>query len=181
MASTIEKCMKLFDYTLPFQISRTIGRANYFEIEKSFLENDESGQTQPRYDIHRKDFKQIKDLVQVYREGSSLQVHFTYCRSEYLGRLKKEISEGLPTGFFSSDTFFTFGPTDIIKRTESADGAEAVELVNVSMVQFRMSTDNFVGDPSALHHQLEQSKDFQFLRRQMQEIVGSEIKFTILF
>jgi hypothetical protein len=40
MALTIDKCMRLLDYTLPYQISRTVGRANYYGIEKRFIEND---------------------------------------------------------------------------------------------------------------------------------------------
>jgi hypothetical protein len=78
--------------------------------------------------------------LELYREGSSLQAHFTYCRSEVLGRLCKEIALGFPQGFFSSDAFFTFGPTDIIRLNESSDGEATVELVSVERGQSRVLT-----------------------------------------
>lgn len=181
MGLTIDKCMRLFDYTLPFQVSRTVGHANYFEIEKRFIEDDEISQTHPKLDIHRRECREVKDLLRLYRDESSLQAHFTYCRSEFLGRICKEIASGFTEGFFYSDAFFTFGPTDIIRLTESADGERGVELVSLATVQFVISSDNFLGDPSSLGQHLEKCDEFQSFQTRMGDIVGDTLERTILF
>jgi len=181
MPQVIEKSMPVVDYTIPLQVSRTIGRANRYEIERQFQNDEDVVDLEPKMDIYRKDLTSSKEASSFFREDSALIVHYTYCRSDVLGHISREIASEFEHGFFHSDASFTFGPADIIRLAETNDGEIDVELLAISMVQFQISSDNFQGDPARLIEHLPKCPSFKFLHEGLNSILNTQMKLTVIF
>jgi len=170
-SSAIEKCLREIDY-LTVEVSRTVGPANYFDIEKSLLKDDAEPVAFPVEDISRMKYSNSAEMARLFREGSFLKVHFTRSGSRRIGAIGQELSQLTRGLFFWSDSSLGFGPCDITQGIETPDGEEDVRLVDVAHFVFSITCDNFTDDPNILAERSMQSTTWVELQRSFELIVG---------
>lgn len=172
MEELIEPCLETIDFAPPLQVSRTIGPANYLEIERRLLADNEETVEPVRQDFSRRRIEKVRDVLNLFREGSVLQVHYTGAKSRRI----QEIAEGLAAlvdgWYFWSDASFSFGPVDLVRFNEDDEGQDKVELVDVSQFLFCLATDNFGGDPQRLASQLDLVPEMVSFRALLEGILG---------
>ena len=168
----IEPCLECLDFIPPLQVSRTIGPANYLEIERRLLGDSEGTVELVREDISRRRIEHVKDIRSLFRQGSVLQVYYTYTKSRRIQEISDGIASVVDGWLFWSDASFSFGPVDLVKIDEDDQGQHRVELVDVSHCLFTLSTDNFTGNPQQLGERLQTSPEMISFWALLDHILG---------
>jgi hypothetical protein len=170
----IEPIIAAVDYTGSLQVSRTVGPANWFNIEKRLIEDGQA--STPSKDISRALYTEPAKIAALARSGSVLTVAYDFVDSQRIGAVCQALHTDVPTGaggFFWSSARFTFGPSDIVVFTEDADGQDDVELLDVAQFQFILSSDNYVGSRFDLFQQaIPFVTAFSALRHDLENVVG---------
>jgi hypothetical protein len=172
MEELIEPCLETIDFTPPLQVSRTIGPANYLEIERRLLADNEETVEPVRQDISRRRIKHIREILRLYRQGSVLQVHYTFTNTRRIQEIAEGIAAAVEGWYFWSDASFRFGPVDLVKLDEDDEGQDKAELVDVSQCLFTLATDNFGGDPQRLAELLQVVPEMVSFRASLEGILG---------
>lgn len=168
----IQPCLEIIDFAPPLQVSRTIGPANYLEIERRLLADNQETIELVQHDISRRRIEHIKDIPSLFRQRSVLQVHYTFTKSARIQEIAEGIAAVVEGWYFWSDASFRFGPVDLVKIDEDDEGQDKAELVDVSQCLFTLATDNFGGDPQRLAEQLQIIPEIVSFRAALDEILG---------
>jgi hypothetical protein len=170
----IEPVIAAVDFAGSLRVSRTVGPANWFTIEKRLIEDGEA--STPAEDISRADYTDPAKIAALARAGSVLKVSYDFANSQRIAAICQALHTDVPTGaegFFGSSTRFTFGPSDIVAFTEDADGQDDVELLDVAQFEFTLSCDNYIGRRFDLFQKAIPSVTaFGSLRRDLENVVG---------
>jgi hypothetical protein len=167
----VRSCVALLDFR-KLVVSRTLGPANYYEINKRSFEG--ANVSFPPKDINFQDYYDVEAVCALLRDGSVLTISYWGSRSERWGEITRGIS-GYASGtsdFFSSDSGFTFGPFDICDFFENEEGQDDVRLVDVSQFSYFLSCDDYRGDLAILRESLLEAEPFTRFRRELEMITG---------
>jgi hypothetical protein len=170
----IEPVITSVDFAGSLQVSRTVGPANWFTIERRLIDHGEAAT--PAEDVSRVHYTEPAKIAALARGGSVLKVSYDFANSQRIAAICQALHTDVPTGaggFFGSSAMFTFGPSDIVVFTEDADGQDDVKLLDVAQFEFTLSCDNYVGSRFDLFQQAIPSVEaFSTLRRDLENVVG---------
>ena len=169
----IEPVIAAVDFSSAVEVSRTVGPANWFSINKRFIEGEDV--SSPAEDISNVRYTEPDKIAALARDGSVLKVSYAFTKSERLWALSKAITTRIPEdgrGFYLSSAWFNFGPSDIIEFTEDEEGQDDVKLVAVAYFDFVIMCDNYRGHTKFLASSLDSVPEFVGLRDDLQSIVG---------
>lgn len=168
------------------EVSRTIGPAKWYELEKQFLartdprsldfdENSTFVFSSPPKDLSNALHTDLSKVAALAKKDCALEIKSLRGARERVVPLVEALSTGVPEaaqGFFLSNIILTFGPLDVVDYTEDEEGQDDVALVAVSYFQFRMVCDNFLGDLGLFEESIESVPEFARLRADFEKIVG---------
>jgi len=170
----VNAAIATIDFAGKLSVSRTVGPANWFELNKRLLAGADELSFPPE-DIDQAAYTTGHGIAALLREQSVLRVSYVGTKSARLAALSQALHSDVPpdaAGFFESSTWFSFGPSDIVNFIENAEGDEDVELVDVAQFKFAVSCDNFLGRFDIFRQAVPSVPRFAELRRDLEEVAG---------
>jgi hypothetical protein len=172
-SANIAPSVAAVDFSDAVEVSRTVGPANWFAINKRSIDGEDV--SFPEEDISRVRHTDPAAIAALARDGSVLTVSYDFTKSRRMEALSQAIATGVPEGargFFGSGARFSFGPADIVDFTEDEEGQYDVKLVAVSYFDFAISCNTYLARLDLLKASLDSVPEFVRLRDDLQSIVG---------
>jgi hypothetical protein len=161
--TAIDAVLALLDFTGSVDVSRTIGPANWYTLNKQMLAGTESVSF-PREDIEGRPFTSARGIAKLRRKESVLTVSFHQA-------LRNDVPPQA-AGFYISCVRLSFGPSDIFIPTEDKEGQEDVELIDLAQFIFSISCDRFGGRLDAFKEALQVVPQFIQFRSELEQVTG---------
>jgi hypothetical protein len=172
--TAIDAVLALLDFTGSVDVSRTIGPANWYTLNKQMLAGTESVSF-PREDIEGRPFTSARGIAKLRRKESVLTVSFRRAEAPKLSLLHQALRNDVPpqaAGFYISCVRLSFGPSDIFIPTEDKEGQEDVELIDLAQFIFSISCDRFGGRLDAFKEALQVVPQFIQFRSELEQVTG---------
>jgi hypothetical protein len=170
----IDAVLALVNFTGKVKVSRTVGPANWYTLNKRILAGDKRVDF-PCEDIEERSFTSIRGISKLSRKQSVLTVSYGGAEAPGLSLLHQALQNDVPleaVGFYLSSAHFSFGPSDIFIPTVDKEGRNDVELVDVAQFIFSISCDRFRGRLSAFKEAVPTVPQFVKFRSELEQIVG---------
>jgi hypothetical protein len=168
---SVLRCLKLVDFDAA-EVSRTMGPANYFQINKQYLATGSA--ESPSRDISGLKATDPLRISRLFRPSCFLSVDFGSSTSSRFAALVAALDKYLPdtSGFFMSTIGFRFGPEDIVDVFENDHGEDDVKLIATSYFSFFLTCDDFLDHPAVLRKAVDGVPELRRLRLELEDIFG---------
>ena len=172
--AVIDAVLALVGFTGTVKVSRTVGPANWYTLNKQMLAGIERVDF-PHEDMEGHAFTSARGIAELSRKQSVLTVSYRGADAPKLSLLHQALQNNVPPqaiGFSMSSARFSFGPSDIFVPTEDEEGQEDVTLVGVAQFCFALSCDRFRGRLDVFKEAVPTVPQFAELRSELEQVVG---------